>query len=358
MRNLYFLLYSLFFTLNFPTIYGFIKTPNQIINKRISNLLDLSNLSNNENEKIDPINEIQNDNIIIKKIHSISQLTRSGNIIPTLLLSFSGGWIMNPSISNLIHSTPFITSNINTVLIMSLSMILNDLFDIEVDKLNNPSRPLITGEISKMEAISLSGLLFLTIEYLTTTYLPSNIQFITNLIILDVLFYTPFFKKITFIKNINCALIVSFALFYSGLSVSDHNLLLNDKHYELLSITMNYIFWGSITNELMMDISDLEGDKQSGIKTLPVIINKPASLFLVHSILFCNTMSNSLSLVYLYNNVQYGIIPVLLYVPIFVDLIKVKNQGYSSYTINKTLNNSMIPMFLFLLYMCVLSYNL
>jgi 4-hydroxybenzoate polyprenyltransferase len=344
--------------LNFPTIYGFIKTQNQIINKRISNLLDLSNLSNNENEKIDPINEIQNDNIIIKKIHSISQLTRSGNIIPTLLLSFSGGWIMNPSISNLIHSTPFITSNINTVLIMSLSMILNDLFDIEVDKLNNPSRPLITGEISKMEAISLSGLLFLTIEYLTTTYLPSNIQFITNMIILDVLFYTPFFKKITFIKNINCALIVSFALFYSGLSVSDHNLLLNDKHYELLSITMNYIFWGSITNELMMDISDLEGDKQSGIKTLPVIINKPASLFLVHSILFCNTMSNSLSLVYLYNNVQYGIIPVLLYVPIFVDLIKVKNQGYSSYTINKTLNNSMIPMFLFLLNMCVLSYNL
>jgi len=344
--------------LNFPTIYGFIKTPNQITNKKISNLLDLSNLSNNENEKIDPINEIQNDNIIIKKIHSISQLTRSGNIIPTLLLSFSGGWIMNPSISNLIHSTPFITSNINTVLIMSLSMILNDLFDIEVDKLNNPSRPLITGEISKMEAISLSGLLFLTIEYLTTTYLPSNIQFITNLIILDVLFYTPFFKKITFIKNINCALIVSFALFYSGLSVSDHNLLLNDKHYELLSITMNYIFWGSITNELMMDISDLEGDKQSGIKTLPVIINKPATLFLVHSILFCNTMSNSLSLVYLYNNVQYGIIPVLLYVPIFVDLIKVKNQGYSSYTINKTLNNSMIPMFLFLLNMCVLSYNL
>ena len=349
MRNLYFLLYSLFFTLNFPTIYGFIKTPNQITNKKISNV---------ENEKIDPINEIQNDNIIIKKIHSISQLTRSGNIIPTLLLSFSGGWIMNPSISNLIHSTPFITSNINTVLIMSLSMILNDLFDIEVDKLNNPSRPLITGEISKMEAISLSGLLFLTIEYLTTTYLPSNIQFITNLIILDVLFYTPFFKKITFIKNINCALIVSFALFYSGLSVSDHNLLLNDKHYELLSITMNYIFWGSITNELMMDISDLEGDKQSGIKTLPVIINKPASLFLVHSILFCNTMSNSLSLVYLYNNVQYGIIPVLLYVPIFVDLLKVKNQEYSSYTINKTLKDSMIPMFLFLLYMCVLSYNL
>jgi 4-hydroxybenzoate polyprenyltransferase len=265
---------------------------------------------------------------------------------------------MNPSISNLIYSAPFITSNINAILIMSLSMILNDLFDIEVDKLNNPSRPLITGEISKIEAISLSGLLFLIIEYLTNTYLSGNIQFITNLILFDILLYTPVLKKITFIKKVNCAVIVSFALFYSGLTVSDHNILLNDKHYDILSVTLNYIFWGSINNELLMDISDLDGDKRSGIQTLPVIINKPASLILVHSILFCNTMSNSLSLIYIYNNIQYGIIPVVLYLPIFLDLLKVRKSNYSSYMIKKTLNNTMIPMFLFLLYMCVLSYKL
>jgi 4-hydroxybenzoate polyprenyltransferase len=304
------------------------------------------------------LSNTQYDNKIIKKFRDVSKLTRSVNIIPTLLLSFSGGWIMNPSISNLIHSTPFIVSNINAVLIMSLSMILNDLFDIEVDKLNNPSRPLITGEISKIEAISLSGLLFLIIEYLTNTYLSGNIQFITNLILFDILLYTPVLKKITFIKNVNCAVIVSFALFYSGLTVSDHNILLNDKHYDILSVTLNYIFWGSINNELLMDISDLDGDKRSGIQTLPVIINKPASLILVHSILFCNTMSNSLSLIYIYNNIQYGIIPVVLYLPIFLDLLKVRKSNYSSYMIKTTLNNTMIPMFLFLLYMCVLSYKL
>jgi 4-hydroxybenzoate polyprenyltransferase len=300
----------------------------------------------------------RHDNIIIKKLRNISKLTRSGNIIPTLLLSFSGGWIMNPSISSLIHSVPFITSNINAVLIMSMSMILNDLFDIEVDKLNNPSRPLITGEISRIEAISLSGLLFLITKYLTNTYLPGNIQFITDLILFDIVLYTPILKKITFIKNLNCALIVSFALLYSGLCVSQHNLLINDKHYNILSIAMNYIFWGSINNELMMDISDLEGDKQNGIKTLPVIINKPASLFIVHSILYCNTMSNSLSLAYIYNNIQYGIIPVLLYFPIFIDLLKVRKSKYSPLMITKTLHNSVKPMFLFLLYMCVLSYKL
>ena len=355
MRIFYFLLYSLFFTINIPSIHGFIRQSKQIIYKKLSNI---SKLSNDKNKQTNSIIKFQNDNIVVKKARSISKLTRSGNIIPTLLLSFSGGWIMNPSISNLIHSNQFIVSNINAILIMSLSMVLNDLFDIEVDKLNNPSRPLITGEISKIEAITFSGLLFLIIEYLTNIYLPNNVQFITNLILFDIVLYTPIFKKITFIKNINCALIVSFALFYSGLCVSGQNLLINDKHYNILSVTMNYIFWGSINNELMMDISDLEGDKQNGIKTLPVIMNKPFSLFIVHSILFCNTLSNSSSLVYIYNNIQYGIIPIILYFPIFIDLLKVRKLNYSSYMIKKTLNNSMIPMFLFLLYMCVLSYKL
>lgn len=342
MRILY-LLYPLFFFINIPSVYGFIQKTNQM-------------RMNKKNER--RLSNTQYDNIIIKKVRNISKLTRSGNIIPTLLLSFSGGWIMNPSISSLIHSAPFITSNINAVLIMSMSMILNDLFDIEVDKLNNPSRPLITGEISKIEAIFLSGLLFLIIKYLTHRYLPGNIQFITDLILFDIVLYTPILKKITFVKNINCALIVSFSLLYSGLCVSNHNLLTNDKHYDILSITMNYIFWGSINNELMLDISDLEGDKQNGIKTLPVIISRSVSLFIVHSILFCNTMSNSLSLAYIYNNIQYGIIPVLLYFPIFFDLLKVRKLNYSTFMITKTLNNSVKPMFLFLLYMCVLSYKL
>lgn len=338
------LLYPLFFFINIPSINGFITQKSNQIHRKQKNTYLLLN--------------IQYENKIIKKVRNISKLIRSVNIVPTLLLSFSGGWIMNPSISSLIHSAPFITSNINAVLIMSLSMILNDLFDVEVDKLNNPSRPLITGEISKIEAISLSGLLFLIIKYLTNRYLPGNIQFITDLILFDIVLYTPILKKLTFIKNLNCALIVSFSLLYSGLCVSHNNLLINDKHYNILSVTMNYIFWGSINNELMMDISDLEGDKRNGIKTLPVIISRPISLFIVHSILFCNTMSNSLSLVYIYNNIQYGIIPVLLYFPIFFDLLKVRKLNYSTFMITKTLNNSTKPMFLFLLYMCVLSYKL
>ena len=63
-------------------------------------------------------------------------LIRSENIFPTLLLSFSGGWIVNPSIYNLLKNKSFIVSNIVTILIMCSSMIINDIVDINIDKMN------------------------------------------------------------------------------------------------------------------------------------------------------------------------------------------------------------------------------
>jgi len=95
-------------------------------------------------------------NILVNKIKNKSlsflKLIRSKNILPTLLLSFSGGFVMNPSIYNILKSSIFITSTIITLLIMSCSMIINDIFDINIDKINNSKRPLVTGEVSIKEA--------------------------------------------------------------------------------------------------------------------------------------------------------------------------------------------------------------
>jgi 4-hydroxybenzoate polyprenyltransferase len=90
---------------------------------------------------------------IIKKINGFTKLIRPTNIIPTIFLGISSGFIMNPSFHELLKSKQFILSNAIVLLIMSNSMIINDLFDIHVDKKNNPSRPLVTGQIKKQEGI-------------------------------------------------------------------------------------------------------------------------------------------------------------------------------------------------------------
>ena len=114
---------------------------------RLAIILFLLSLNQIFSFKLSPnIIQIQN------KANSFIKLSRAKNIIPTAFLSFSGGYLINPSITNLLHNSNFILSSIITSLIMSTSMIINDVCDIEIDKVNNKDRPLITGEITKSEA--------------------------------------------------------------------------------------------------------------------------------------------------------------------------------------------------------------
>ena len=153
----------------------------------------------NNNYQITQTEKIKN------KKNNFMTLIRSENIFPTLLLSFSGGWIVNPSIYTLFNSTPFIVSIINTILIMSSSMIINDIVDINIDKINNPNKPLVNGSVKITEAIIYLFSLLFTAQLLSITYLPKKMQYITKLSILNILLYTPIFKKIIFLKNISCA---------------------------------------------------------------------------------------------------------------------------------------------------------
>lgn len=357
-----YLLYPLFLFINIPSIYGFIRKPHNNITPTYPNNKYLILKS-----QLDPQPPQQSDNTIIKKVNSVLKLTRSVNVLPTLLLSFSGGFIVEPSLYNLLHSSAFISSSIISLLIMSLSMVLNDIYDMGVDKINNPDRPLITGEISENEAYLLSFILLFLIEYLSIVYLHNDLQKITNIALYGIAIYTPILKKMTFIKNLFCAVTVSFAMLYSGIAMhpdlyqwmQQHATTSNTYiiHYDILLITMRYIFLGSLTTELLLDICDMEGDKSNDIKTLPVLFGKNVTFVFINGVLAYN-IYNLLSLVKLINNnVVLVVAPIVLFLPMMIDMYKIKKSNYDKKIIDKTLKNMMIPMFLMLLYMCVLSHN-
>jgi geranylgeranylglycerol-phosphate geranylgeranyltransferase len=288
----------------------------------------------------------------INKIKSFMKLIRINNVLPTLLLSFSGGWIMNPSFINLLNCKIFIVSTINTLLIMSSSMIINDLFDIEIDKINNPERPLITKEITIKEAIlSFVSLISLT-EYLSITFLPGNLQFIINLMIINVILYTPFYKKVIFLKNIICSSIVSFTIFFSGLSSSNYYMS-TSKKFNILSIVMSSIFFGSLYNELLLDMSDLDGDLKNNVKTIPVVIGNERTWILANFILYFNMLSSSLSVLYLFNY-NYGLLLSFIYIPLLYDLHSIKKNNFSKNSIINVVSNTTKPLFFILLYLSTL----
>lgn len=323
----------------FNTGYGF---PN--INKPLSLTLTKS-LSNNI--KI-------NTYLISKKIKSIGKLTRAKNIIPTLFISLSSGWIMNPSLKNLLLDQQFLISTLITNLIMLLSMILNDLFDIKIDKINNPGRPLVTEEITKKEGIFYASSLFLFIEYLSIKFLPYYLQLFVNITLFNIFIYSPILKYITFIKNITCALIVSMSSIFVGLAT---NSIFNTKNIGLLLIFSKLLFLGSFYNEVLLDINDYEGDKKNNIETIPVIYGKKNTLKLLEIALFSITPWICKLLFDLFNMKVAFVIPFLLS-PLFNNLINIEEKNYSKEVIKESVSETNTSLFSLLFYFCFLATKL
>ena len=291
---------------------------------------------------------------IIKKTKSFLKIIRYNNIFPTLLLSFSGGWIMNPSMNNLFHSSKFVISSIITVLIMSCSMIINDVFDINIDKINKPSRPLVTGEISMKEAKMYIFLLLSLTEYLNLSFLPYNLQVITHLAIINIIIYTPIFKYILLIKNISCALLVGFAVVFAGLSAKNTiNIFLN-KNIKLLIIASRMIFFGSLHNEILLDITDIEGDKENNINTFPVIFGNNITWNFVYYITKINILWNTFDVIRLFN-FHLGILFMLMCSPLIINLKEIKKYNYNEQLILHTVKETNLPLILNLLLLCILS---
>lgn len=286
----------------------------------------------------------------IDKMKNIAKLIRVGNTLPTLLLSFTGGWITNPSLHSLLSSPTFILSSINTILVMYVSMIINDIFDLEVDKYNNPSRPLVTGEIKVKEAFGYASILTIAIEYSAYMWLPSVQQKYLHLALLNVLLYTPYLKKIMILKNISCAYLVAFSLYFAGLGSTSGKMINN---INLLEIASRFIFFGSVTNELLLDMRDKYGDKINKITTIPVKYGNRISWRIALSLLFANILWNSFEILKIYGFIK-SILFIILCAPFYTNMLKIKQNGYSKSMILYFLKESTKNLLLILIYLCSL----
>jgi len=289
---------------------------------------------------------------IAKKINGFLNLIRYNNILPTTLLCFTGAWIINPSIYNLIHSKDFVVSTVDTLIIMSNSMVINDIYDIEIDKVNNKAKPLVSGEIKTYEAIVIFLFLLFVSEALSIYFLPENLQMIVILANIYITIYTPLFKKIPFIKNVSCASLVSFSVFFAGLSASTGKMMTDNANFDLLSIMLSTIFLGSLSNEIVLDIRDVEGDRLNKIYTIPVIFGPKIALTITNMIIWFNLLYSSMALAYVYDNLLIGLFLSIVFLPIHCGSYEIERNNYSEKSIKEYLKNANISLFTILLYIC------
>ena len=205
--------------------------------------------------------------------------------------------------------------------ISSYSMIINDIYDIEIDKVNQPERPLAKQIISINSALSLS--LILLLIGLTSSLLISYYNIIITVIFSFLSwFYNIWGKKQGIIGNSIVASSMSIPFIFGGIITGNISLL-------VWSISL-IAFLSGMGREIIKTIADVEGDKIKGIKSVSIQFGSRNAMLIACGFIIISILISFIP-VYL-NLIQIYYIPLL----ILTDLILL----YSIFVLSKDYSKS------------------
>jgi len=147
-------------------------------------------------------------------------------------------------------------------LMMAGTMVANDVYDVEIDKVNSPERPLPSGTVKTRDATVLA--VALSVAAIGFSALLGLWTFLTALLALALMvYYNTRGKKTGLIGNAVVSFNVALPFFYGGLTVNSIR--------PLLFIFSVVAFLANFAREIAKGISDVKGDSLRQVRTLAVV---------------------------------------------------------------------------------------
>lgn len=188
---------------------------------------------------------------------------------------------------------------LSTVLIAAGGYVINDIFDLEIDKVNKPDKILINKFITISNAyrlyygLTISGIL--TGFYLARAVQYFLLGFVFVAIALLLWFYSDRYQKTVLWGNIFISALSAmvifivwlFELFALRADLLTYTEVMKQIHIVTLAVTGYgiFAFMVSMIREIFKDIEDFEGDKKAGYRTLPIVLGVKNSKWVASSLI-------------------------------------------------------------------------
>ena len=192
----------------------------------------------------------------------VAYLIATGTVIPETLLLFA--------------VVAFVTAAGN---------VINDYFDVEIDRINRPDRPIPAGRVTLPGARAYAVTLFLAgiLVCLRTNALCIAIA-VFNAVLLVV--YAARLKRTPLLVNIAVSYLAASMFLFGGALAGIAGI------FHVMPVAA-MTFFAMLARELVKDAEDVEGDRASGAVTLPILRGIPFTLYLAF---FCAVLGIAASL--------------------------------------------------------------
>ncbi|MCX6815232.1 MAG: UbiA family prenyltransferase [Candidatus Aenigmarchaeota archaeon] len=151
-------------------------------------------------------------------------------------------------------------------LINSGGMIVNDIFDADIDKINKPKRPIPSGKIRKTSAWIYAVVLFIVGNFLAYHYISQTAFYIALLATFLLCAYAAKLKQIMIAGHLTISLLVGLTFIYGGLIMGNY--------YSVVVLAL-LAFLSNVGREIYKTIEDTLGDRQEHVTTLPIKYGVP-----------------------------------------------------------------------------------
>ena len=259
---------------------------------------------------------------------SFLHLIRYKNLLMVFLSMFLTKYFLIESFIStpLLSDIDFIILTTSILLITMGGYLINDIYDIESDKINKPGKVYISTIISIKSGLFLYFLTSIT-GLILGFYLSINKNlnhlsgfFIVTVILLFI--YTKILKKLPLIGNIIVALLVSLPIFlvyefdHSMISIKDifDNLFLS----VIIFFYLLFAFLTTLIREIIKDLQDIKGDSKFKLKTLPILIGNKRTINFVIFLSFLLQLLLLSVLIDSFKNEQYLILFFLITLSLLV----------------------------------------
>lgn len=188
------------------------------------------------------------------------ELVRIHNVIGSAVSTFMGfaiasGWRIVPQ--------KMVIAIFVVALIAAAGYVINDVYDIEIDRINKPQRPLPSGKI-KVATAKILAILFFVIGIILSLFLNIYATAVSILTAVSLYLYARNLKREGILGNLVVALTTALSAFYGGLAYFE------DSWIFRILIPTIYIFFFTLAREFVKGIEDINGDMANGVKTLAV----------------------------------------------------------------------------------------
>jgi len=199
----------------------------------------------------------------MKKLTALFELTRPVNNLIAFMAVYLGGVIS----VDFYFSQKIVLASLSGMLISAGGNVINDYFDLEVDRVNKPRRPLPSGRVNQTEA--LTSYLLVTIGGLILSVVINRSTFIiAGVAVVGLFFYSASLKLELFWGNFTVAFVSALAFLYGGASVGNARGAL---------IPAVFAFLYHFGREVLKDLEDMEADRLRRSRSIPLACGKRAA---------------------------------------------------------------------------------